>query len=81
VSALVAELFTVKLVPKIVETDRASTSFRVIKLVAAGVPVPADVGRVVDVNAALPLIVAFSSLSGIPFTLSVSASVPLAFGE
>jgi hypothetical protein len=47
VSALVAELFTVKEVPKIVETDRASASVLVIKLVADSVPTPEEVGRVI----------------------------------
>jgi hypothetical protein len=36
--------------------------------VAAGVPVPADVGRVVDVNAALPLIVGASIVGDVAKT-------------
>jgi hypothetical protein len=53
---------------------RASPSFRVIKLVADGVPVPALVGRVVEVNAALPLIVGASIVGDVPKT---NAPVPV----
>jgi hypothetical protein len=55
VSALVAELFTVKLVPKTLETDRASASVLVTKLLADSVPTPDEVGRVVKLLSTVSL--------------------------